>query len=149
MALFKIYRGLAQNLPAELHDGYAYFTTDDGKFYIDTASKRTLINPDAGSNIQSDTTANWNAKSSLVSEKDIIYIYTDHEQDSDNNNIPGIKIGDGTSFLVDLPFIDALLLEHINDTDIHVTATQKSFWNNKVRCYYSELNNETVVFTVD
>ncbi len=46
MALFKVFRGTSSNLPAEIHDGYAYLTTDDGKFYIDTASKRILINPD-------------------------------------------------------------------------------------------------------
>ena len=31
MALFKVYRGLSSSLPEGLHDGYAYFTTDDGK----------------------------------------------------------------------------------------------------------------------
>ena len=35
MALFKISKGNSANLPAEKHDGYCYFTTDDGKFYID------------------------------------------------------------------------------------------------------------------
>ena len=35
MALFKIFKGSSTNLPSEMHDGYCYFTTDDGKFYID------------------------------------------------------------------------------------------------------------------
>lgn len=41
MALFKIEKGLATNLLANRPDaveGYCYFTTDDGKFYIDTQS---------------------------------------------------------------------------------------------------------------
>ena len=61
MALFKIFRGSSSALPEGLHDGYAYFTTDDGKFYIDTATKRTLINPDppAVDIIHSKTTAEW------------------------------------------------------------------------------------------
>lgn len=37
MALFKIYRGDENNLPATLTDGYAYFCTNTGTFYIDWA----------------------------------------------------------------------------------------------------------------
>lgn len=37
MALFKIKKGLAKDLPSTYNEGYCYFTTDDGKFYIDTA----------------------------------------------------------------------------------------------------------------
>lgn len=36
MALFKIHKGRSENLPQTYHEGYAYFTIDDGKFYIDT-----------------------------------------------------------------------------------------------------------------
>lgn len=35
MALFKVNRGLEENLPQARNDGWAYFTTDNGKFYID------------------------------------------------------------------------------------------------------------------
>ena len=35
MALFKILRGNATNLPTEMKDGYAYFCTDTHDFYID------------------------------------------------------------------------------------------------------------------
>jgi hypothetical protein len=35
MALFKPFRGTRTSLPQELHDGYAYFCTDDGSFHID------------------------------------------------------------------------------------------------------------------
>ena len=47
MALFKIFRGKKANLPTSYNDGYCYFTTDDGKFYIDTtndSSGRILMN---------------------------------------------------------------------------------------------------------
>ena len=40
MALFKIEKGTAANLVANRPnavEGYAYFTTDDGKFYIDVS----------------------------------------------------------------------------------------------------------------
>jgi len=49
MALFKVFRGTSKDLPSVIHDGYAYLTTDDGKFYIDTSTKRILINPDTSS----------------------------------------------------------------------------------------------------
>ena len=39
MALFKPMYGNSTNLPTELHAGYAYFTTDDGHFYIDYEDK--------------------------------------------------------------------------------------------------------------
>ena len=53
MALFKIYKGLSgslkdknnQNLDQLTHEGYCYFTTDDGKFYIDIVDKATPITP--------------------------------------------------------------------------------------------------------
>ena len=52
MALFKIEKGLAANLTSSRKntvEGYCYFTTDDGKFYIDIAtgsdlSKRVCLN---------------------------------------------------------------------------------------------------------
>ena len=52
MALFKVFRGESSSLPSQTTDGYAYFTTDDGKFYIDsmnsgdTIASRTCINPE-------------------------------------------------------------------------------------------------------
>lgn len=47
MALFKIKKGVKANLPTSYIEGYCYFTTDDGKFYIDTsdaASGRICLN---------------------------------------------------------------------------------------------------------
>lgn len=47
MALFKISKGVKANLPSTYNEGYCYFTTDDGKFYIDTtntAAGRILLN---------------------------------------------------------------------------------------------------------
>ena len=35
MALFKSLRGKRENLPSTKTDGYAYFCTDDGTFWID------------------------------------------------------------------------------------------------------------------
>ena len=134
MSLFKIFKGKAVNLPTDMHDGYAYFTTDDGKFYIDALVdgilKRTLINPtdDATGKVKSATVAEWAQQTSLISEKDVIYVYTDHQTD-DGKNIPGIKIGDGLTYVVDLPFVDTIYMKHITDTDIHITAEERAKWN--------------------
>jgi len=47
LALFKIEKGLKDNLTKNrpnITEGYCYFTTDDGKFYIDTDTKRICLN---------------------------------------------------------------------------------------------------------
>lgn len=47
MALFKILKGGKDRInttTTPLHDGYAYYTEDEGGFYIDTATERTKIN---------------------------------------------------------------------------------------------------------
>lgn len=93
------------------------------------------------------TTAGWAAQSGLVGQANTIYIYTDYQEDGDGNPIAGIKVGDGNAYLIDAPFLDTVYLEHINDTDIHVTPAEKEFWNNKVRCFYSLTDEDTVVFT--
>lgn len=152
-ALFKVYRGKAEKMPEEMHDGYLYFTTDTGKIYIDAivngSLKRTLINPDPNSgNILSNTKEGWDAQPSLVTEKNTIYVYTDYYQDQDGTLLPGLKIGDGNAYLIDTPFIDSKMMDHIYNTSIHITEEQRRFWNNKVRCQDSEIQNQTIIFTI-
>ena len=102
--------------------------------------------------ILSNTTAGWNAQSRLIAQKNVIYIYTDYRQITDESGqtkyVPGLKIGDGLAYLADAPFIpfsDDYLMDHINDTDIHVTLAEKAFWNYKVTT--QEVEGETLVFT--
>lgn len=105
------------------------------------------------------TTEEWNSNISLISQKGIIYVYSDYivEENEEGKiiNNPGIKIGDGLAYIVDLPFINGYiekeLLKHINDSNIHVTLNEKNFWNNKVRCYMStEINDEqNLIFTTN
>ena len=152
MSLFKILRGKAVNLPSDMHDGYAYFTTDDGKFYIDAevdgVLKRTLINPTGGSSkVKSATTAQWATQTNLVSEKDVIYVYIDH-QTNDGKNIPGIKIGDGLAYVVDLPFADEMYINHIANTDIHITTEERTKWNKAITASVEDSEN-LVLSTVE
>lgn len=96
------------------------------------------------------TTDEWNAQPSLKARAGAIYIYTDKQTDEQDNPIPSFKIGDGTSFLIDMPFGDKLFWEHINDGTIHVTAEEKEFWNNKVRCQVDgEVSGEALIFTTN
>jgi len=57
------------------------------------------------------TSSEWEDSASLVSERGAIYIYSDHRSitvDSQTKSVPGIKVGDGSSYLIDLPFIDSV-----------------------------------------
>lgn len=56
MSLFKIFKGDSSRLKDQpIHDGYCWFTADDGKFYIDTDNERLLINPDPGNGPKGET----------------------------------------------------------------------------------------------
>ena len=93
-----------------------------------------------------DTTAGWSAQTTLMSEENALYIYTDYQTEG-NDTLAGIKVGDGLAYVVDLPFIDKLIQMHMADTDIHITAAEREFWNNKVRAYYSLTQSDTLVLT--
>ena len=90
-----------------------------------------------------DTTLHWNQARGFIPLAGEVIIYTDYktiqkEIDGEMKNVlvPGIKIGDGQTYVQDLPFIDAELrdkiMEHINNENIHVTLQEKLFWNNKL-----------------
>ena len=129
-----------------------YYLNDDGIVYLwsklENKIQDNLI-------YYSKTTAQWNTDITTISKKDVLYIYTDYkiiEQDGKEYLLPGLKIGDGTSYLVDLPFINDgdnsvfnnMLLNHMNDNTIHITENERIFWNNKLN-YESQLINETLV----
>jgi len=93
------------------------------------------------------TTAGWAVDGRGVSKLNAVYIWTDHLQDEHGNDVPGVKIGDGLAYIIDLPFLDAVVMEHVNDGTIHITQAEREFWNNKVRCYYSASIDDMLVFT--
>ena len=95
------------------------------------------------------TTAFWNEHPTIIAKKGCIYIYADYRRDAEGYNIPSVKIGDGTSYLIDMPFADNLIYEHIEDTVRHITECERQFWNNKVRCYIDENNSEHIIFTTN
>lgn len=91
------------------------------------------------------TKAEWDAQTTLISNANTLYVYTDHQLDSQGNKVAGIKVGDGLAYVVDLPFTDAVTTEHIADNTRHVTQAERDSWNNKVRCYYA--GTEQLIFT--
>lgn len=94
----------------------------------------------------------WNENPLFISEKDILYIYNDYKQiELENGEIgyfPGLKIGDGKSYLIDLPFFNTSMyedqiMEHLENHFIHITQQQREFWNNKVTAFldFSDIEN--------
>lgn len=86
-------------------------------------------------NIYANTTDYWEAQTTLESETNAIYVYTDYEVTEDLQNIPGIKIGDGTTFVKNLPFIAG---GNITESDIEN-------WNNKVAVKVNPSDNENLI----
>ena len=112
---------------------------------VSVQTLQDYLNANLDKQVKFNTTAGWNAQTSLVSQANTLYVYTDHQRDSQGNNVAGIKAGDGNAYVVDLPFTDAIATEHIADTTRHVTASERNFWNNKVRCYYA--SGDELIFT--
>ena len=107
-------------------------------------------------NIYYGTKEFWESQPELIAEEGSIYIYKDYYAHENNDGeptySPAIKIGDGTSFLIDMPTttgdISDMLLEHIQNAVIHVTNDDKTFWNNKSSAYIDpQSNEETLVLS--
>jgi hypothetical protein len=101
-----------------------------------------------------DTKANWDAQRTLVAQQGTIYIYKDYSHITEGNvtkDVPALKIGDGTSYLIDMPIANGdvaqMIIDHINNTVIHVTADDKTFWNNKSSAYIEPSTSETLVLS--
>lgn len=95
------------------------------------------------------TTEYWNSKEHFIGEKGHIYVYTNSCYDGETP-IPGIKIGDGLSYLIDNAFVSSdreTLLNHINNQAIHITPEERYFWNQKVRCDETTVEGENLRFT--
>ena len=103
-----------------------------------------------GMKIEIGSTVEWQARLNYIPNQGNILIYTDKETLSDNTTVPGVKIGDGLAYGIDLPFVgDDIaedLLSHINNTTVHITAAERTKWNNKINCE-DTVSNETLILT--
>lgn len=117
------------------------YLDSDGVAYLWRKIKNNLNNKMI---YYSKTKSEWNLNRDFMSQKNVLYIYTDYktiEKDGEQILIPGLKIGDGTTYLIDLPFVndtsrgselEQLILDHINNKVIHISAEERNFWNNKL-----------------
>ena len=100
------------------------------------------------SNIEYDTTSSWNEKRDYVPKEGTIVIYSDKstiQKDNQQYYQPSFKIGDGNTYLVDLPFFDDYIANHINNSTIHISEAERTFWNNKINCD-EIVSEETLIF---
>ena len=110
------------------------------------------------------TEAEWDAQPALVTGEGIIYVYSDHTTVVDPGGevsvIPAIKIGDGVSYLSDLPFIgggaspeieqelqelEADVYAHLANDQIHVSSFDRTEWNRKVSAVQDADNPEMLI----
>ncbi len=86
-----------------------------------------------------DTTDGWAVRTNYVPRVGEIIVYSDRRVVGEMN-YPGIKIGDGNAFVVDLPFvgddvtdvITEALNTHLMDNVRHITDEERTYWNNKL-----------------
>ena len=104
-----------------------------------------------------DTTANWDIQSSLIAEQGAIYVYSDYYTTYDEVGnptfSPGVKIGDGTSYLIDIPVLSdtgiQMVLDYLTTNNYLVTSEDRLFWNNKVSAALDEQDPEILIFSTD
>lgn len=92
----------------------------------------------------------WEENIHYVPEPGEIIIYT-NRRTINNVDYVGIKIGDGNSYVVDLPFLgdDSTLMlydliqAHKENNVAHITQSERAFWNNKINC---DIEGEVLVF---
>lgn len=96
----------------------------------------------------------WRTNPQFVPLNGEVIVYTDY-QIVDGRFIPSIKIGDGQTAIVSLPFVmgsaineDILreLQTHEADDSRHVTEKDRSFWNNKLNY---RMDGENLIFTTE
>ena len=104
------------------------------------------------------TTAYWTAHASLRPKRGDVIVYEDAISRVVNGETvvqPRVKIGNGNSYLADIPFLGDfesqqlldLIEEHIRDNVRHITAEERSDWNHKIDLSQDEVLNGTLRFT--
>lgn len=102
------------------------------------------------SHVHYDTKANWDRQTFLIAERGHLYIYKDAEVTYINGRrvvYPGIKIGDGSSYLIDMSYSlvgsdHEKLINHIQNSAIHVGTGDRMNWNDKVSVSVVQSNEE-------
>lgn len=111
--------------------GQTWAMTEDGIYIVDISS--------GDAKITMKTTAEWFVDRNYVPARAELCIYSD-KKIIDGVPYPDIKIGDGNSHVIDLPFFGEAKYDeiieridaHIADTNAHVSTADRQFWNNKL-----------------
>ena len=125
--------------------------------FIYDGTKWNVLGDITGKNIMIGTSSEWGEHSNYIAPSGTICIFTDHgtvEINSTTITVPGIKITDGSTPIIDLPFVgDDVTIpirneldEHINDSIRHITASERTSWTNKITCENTVQNNN-LIFT--
>lgn len=139
-----------QNISGSLtNDGNLRGSIDE---FLSSISGDINLNTIDYSKIHYDTKANWDRQTFLIAERGHLYIYKDAEVTYINGErvvYPGIKIGDGSSYLIDMPYSfygndHDILIEHIHDYAIHVGRVDRVNWNDKISADVEESNEELI-----
>jgi len=127
-------------------------------FAFDNATKQYVkVGSSATPNVYSQSKASWDSQPDLIAEKNTIYVYTDYYSKEEEGTIiavPAIKIGDGQTYLIDLPIagsvdvteLQATLSEHISNNEMHTSEIEKAEWSNKVS---AEVDGEILKFVAN
>lgn len=87
------------------------------------------------------TKAEWAAVPTLMSTRNTLYVYSDYRQEEvsgETVNIPRVKIGDGTAYVIDLPF-----------STMSITQADIDRWNSKsTLSVEADDETETLIFTL-
>lgn len=91
-----------------------------------------------------DTEANWNSHPSFIPDKSEIIVY----DKDDNYNYPRVKIGDGVTTVVALPFIDDNTLTSVSNLQTEVNnvkaSTSDEALNTKVNAIIQDIGSLTI-----
>lgn len=128
---------------------YKAITPDNYTFYYVTDTDSLYLGSIRLPNVYIRTTSEWCQNPNYVGQSGVIYVYSDYiteQVDGVTKVVPGLKIGDGQAYLIDLPFV--------NDRNFYITQADRAFWNNKISFpndsrTYSVGRDENLVFTVD
>lgn len=133
------------NLIVSQQEDYSLDSIQEEKYPIQIDSR--IINSAA---VKYGTTTYWDSKKELVGAQGTIYIYSDYQTYTDDTGnikyIAGLKVGDGNAYLIDAPFLDTIPMQHILNTNIHITSSERSFWNNKITCK-DDVKDEVLILT--
>lgn len=108
----KFFRGSESSLPQEQHDGAIYVVDTGeaavngltrGELYVDSGIKRLRIGAQP---TYIYTESQMSTLIGIVSKRGAIYIVTDS-----NGDQVGVKIGDGSAYIIDLPMVDFLSIQ--------------------------------------